>query len=133
MTTSSPDAHVDEMAALSAAACLFRGLSDPARLAIVRHLALGEHRVVDLTAHLGLAQSTVSGHLACLRDCGLVVSRAQGRASMYSLARPELLSLLTAAEQLLAATGDAVVLCPVSGSAAQTAGRVDVQGQDVTR
>ena len=55
------------------AAALFRGLADPARLAIVQHLALGEHRVVDLTAHLGLAQSTVSGHLACLRDCGLVV------------------------------------------------------------
>ncbi len=28
--------------------------------------------VVDLTAELGLAQSTVSKHLACLRDCGLV-------------------------------------------------------------
>ena len=46
---------VDEAATLSAAACLFRSLGDPARLAILRHLALGEHRVVDLTAHLGLA------------------------------------------------------------------------------
>ena len=46
---------------VTAAAVLFRGLADPARLAILRHLALGEHRVVDLTAHLGLAQSTVSG------------------------------------------------------------------------
>src|SRR4051794_22562335 len=78
---------------VTAAACLFRGLADPTRLMIVRHLARGEHRVVDLTAHLGLAQSTVSGHLACLRDCGLVTSRAQGRASVYSLARPELLDL----------------------------------------
>ena len=97
---------------LAAAVCLFRGLADPARLAIVRHLALGEHRVVDLTAHLGLAQSTVSGHLACLRDCGLVVARAEGRASHYSLARPELLDLLAAAERLLAATGQATGLCP---------------------
>ena len=99
---------------LSAAVCLFRGLADPARLAIVRHLALGEHRVVDLTAHLGLAQSTVSGHLACLRDCGLVAARAEGRASLYSLARPELLDLLAAAERLLAATGQAsgAPLCP---------------------
>ena len=77
-------AEVDESAALSAAACLFRSLGDPARLAILRHLALGEHRVVDLTAHLGLAQSTVSAHLACLRDCGLVESRPQGRASLFS-------------------------------------------------
>jgi DNA-binding transcriptional ArsR family regulator len=97
---------------LSSAVCLFRGLADPARLAIVRHLALGEHRVVDLTAHLGLAQSTVSGHLACLRDCGLVAARAEGRASLYSLARPEVLDVLAAAERLLTAAGDDVALCP---------------------
>lgn len=76
---------------------------------------LGEHRVAELTAHLGLAQSTVSGHLACLRDCGLVTARAEGRASLYSLARPELLDLLTAAERLLEATGEQVALCPVFG------------------
>ncbi len=100
---------------LTPAVCLFRGLADPTRLSIVRHLALGEHRVVELTAHLGLAQSTVSGHLACLRDCGLVTARAEGRASLYSLARPELFDLLTAAERLLEATGDAVSLCPIYG------------------
>jgi DNA-binding transcriptional ArsR family regulator len=101
---------------LTTAVCLFRSLADPARLAIVQHLALGEHRVVDLTAHLGLAQSTVSGHLSCLRDCGLVTARAEGRASLYSLARPELMDLLSAAERLLAATGDAVTLCPTYGT-----------------
>lgn len=100
----------------AAAVCLFRSLADPTRLAILRHLALGEHRVVDLTAHLGLAQSTTSAHLACLRDCGLVSARTVGRASMYSLAvGEELLDLLSAAERLLASTGDAVVLCPTSG------------------
>jgi DNA-binding transcriptional ArsR family regulator len=110
---------VSETAALSAAACMFRSLGDPARLAILRHLALGEHKVVDLTAHVGLAQSTVSAHLACLRDCGLVTSRPQGRASMWSLATgPELLDVLAAAERLLAVTGDAVALCPTYGEAA---------------
>jgi DNA-binding transcriptional ArsR family regulator len=110
---------VSETVALSAAACMFRSLGDPARLAILRHLALGEHKVVDLTAHVGLAQSTVSAHLACLRDCGLVTSRPQGRASMWSLATgPELLDVLAAAERLLAVTGDAVALCPTYGEAA---------------
>lgn len=104
---------------LAAAACLFRGLSEPSRLSILRHLAFGEHRVVDLMAHLGLAQSTVSGHLACLRDCGLVTSRAEGRASFFFLARPELMDLFAAAEKVLAATGDAVVLCPVYGTQAR--------------
>jgi ArsR family transcriptional regulator, cadmium/lead-responsive transcriptional repressor len=114
---------VDEAAALSVAACLFNGFSDASRLAIVRHLALGEHRVVDLTEHLGLAQSTVSKHLACLRDCGLVESRPQGRASQFSLTHPEAtLDLLSAAERLLGLTGDAVALCPTYGQAAQQAG-----------
>ena len=102
-----------EAAALTAAACLFHGFSDRSRLALVEHLLLGEHRVVDLTGHLGLAQSTVSKHLACLVDCGIARVRAEGRASWYSLAHPEAaLELLSAAEKLLALTGDAVTLCP---------------------
>ena len=101
-----------ETAGLTAAACLFHGFSDPSRLVILRHLTLGEHRVVDLTAHLGLAQSTVSKHLACLKDCGLVTSRPEGRASMFSVSHPEaLMDLLASAERLLGLTGDAVVLC----------------------
>ena len=113
------DEPVDEAAAPAAVACVFRSLGDTTRLAILQHLALGEHKVVELTAHLGLAQSTVSAHLACLRDCGLVTSRPQGRASMWSLATaPELLDVLAAAERLLAATGDAVVLCPTYGEPA---------------
>lgn len=98
---------------------MFKSLGDPTRLAIVQHLVLGEHRVVDLTAHLGLAQSTVSAHLACLRDCDLVASRPQGRASVFSLKHPQLLDLLSAAEGLLAVTSDAVTLCPTHGTGAR--------------
>src|SRR5262245_5632223 len=106
----SPAAETD---ALDSAAALFRALGDPSRLAILQHLALGEHRVVDLTEHLGLAQSTVSKHLACLRDCGLVTSRPQGRASMFRLTQADaVMEMLAAAERLLALTGDAVRLCP---------------------
>ncbi|MBD2760468.1 winged helix-turn-helix transcriptional regulator [Yimella sp. cx-573] len=101
---------------LAPAACLFKSFADPSRLAIVQHLLLGEHRVTDLVAHLGLAQSTVSAHLACLRDCGLLSTRVRGRSTYYSLAEPELTrSLFEIAEQLLDATGDAVALCPTSG------------------
>jgi DNA-binding transcriptional ArsR family regulator len=100
---------------LAKAAALFRGLADPTRLAILRRLVEGELRVVDLTSELGMAQSTVSAHLACLRDCGLVTGRPQGRQMFYALARPELMDLLRAAEGLLAATGDAVALCPAYG------------------
>jgi DNA-binding transcriptional ArsR family regulator len=113
---------LDEAAAARAAACLFRGMGDPSRVAILRHLLLGEHKVGELTAHLGLAQSTVSKHLACLKDCGLVESRPSGRASMFSLTHPNaVLKVFAAAEQLLAATGDAVVLCPNYGISAKDA------------
>jgi DNA-binding transcriptional ArsR family regulator len=109
-----------ELPGLEAAACLFHGFSDSSRLSILQHLASGEHRVVELTAHLGLAQSTVSKHLACLKDCGLVDSRPAGRASVFSLSHPEALqSLLVAAEDLLELTGEAVVLCPTYGTAAR--------------
>jgi len=100
------------------AVALFRSLADPARLALVQRLAEGEARVVDLTRALGLAQSTVSKHLACLRGCGLVDYRVQGRQSFYSLARPELIDLLRSAELVLAETGAAVALCPVYGEPA---------------
>ncbi|MEJ7774985.1 MAG: metalloregulator ArsR/SmtB family transcription factor [Nocardioidaceae bacterium] len=116
MKTTTTDAVADEAAAMSAAACMFRSLGDPTRLAILRHLALGEHRVVDLTAHLGLAQSTVSAHLACLRDCGLVASRPEGRASVYSLTQAEaLMDLFAASERILQLTGEAVTLCQSFG------------------
>jgi ArsR family transcriptional regulator, cadmium/lead-responsive transcriptional repressor len=104
-----------ERVELAPAAALFRSLGDPARLAIVRRLAGGPARVTDLTAMLGLAQSTVSKHLACLRDCGLVTSEAAGRASVFRLAQPALADMLTAAERVLAATGSAVALCPSYG------------------
>lgn len=101
---------------LAAAVALFRSLSDGTRLAIVRRLASGEARVADLVGELGLAQSTVSTHVACLRDCGLVDGRTQGRQVFYRVARPELLDLFAAAETVLAATGNAVALCPHYGT-----------------
>ncbi len=101
---------------LEPASCLFHSLSDAGRLLILQHLLQGEHRVVDLTAHLGLAQSTVSAHVACLRDCGLLSVRREGRSSWYRLSQPDAtVALLRAAEHLLGLTGDAVVLCPTHG------------------
>ena len=103
-------------AGVTPAVALFRSLADETRLRIVRRLAAGEARVVDLTAELGLAQSTVSKHLACLRGCGLVDYRSEGRQSFYALTRPELMDLLQAAEDVLAATGSVVALCPTYGA-----------------
>ncbi|MFC4334762.1 ArsR/SmtB family transcription factor [Salininema proteolyticum] len=103
---------------VSAAAALFHSLSDPSRLRILQRLAESEARVTDLTAELGLAQSTVSKHLACLRDCRLIDSRTEGRQSFYRLEHPEVIDLFEAAETLLEQTGHAVALCPNYGAEA---------------
>lgn len=100
---------------LDSAAALFHSLSDPTRLSIVKRIAQGELRVRDLTSDLGLAQSTISAHIACLRDCQLVQGRNEGRSVYYSLTNPELMEMLAKAEILLAATGNAVGLCPNYG------------------
>lgn len=95
------------------AADLFKAVSDPHRLEIVRHLLLGEHRVADLVDHLGLAQSTVSAHVAVLRECGLLASHPHGRATYYTLAHPDRArALLQAAEALLATAGTPVHILP---------------------
>lgn len=120
MSMKSPSADKSVRDELAGAVALFHSLSDPTRLAIARHLAHGEARVVDLTRALGLPQSTVSSHLACLRDCQLITGRPEGRQVFYALARPELLELFAAAETLLAATGNAVALCPTYGIDAES-------------
>lgn len=91
---------------------MFRGFADPTRLAILMELVPGERRVADLVDAVGGSQSNVSGHLACLKECGLAVDRPGDRRQVfYRLAGPEVADLLTAAERLFAANGTAIALC----------------------
>ncbi len=96
---------------VAVAAKLFRGLGDPTRLAILTELLTGEHRVVDLVDKLNCSQSNVSGHLACLKECGLISDRPEGRSVHYRLATPAVVDLLRQAELLLAEVGERVELC----------------------
>ena len=91
---------------------LFRGLGDVTRLAILQSLAAGERRVTDLVDELGMSQSNVSTHLACLKDCGLVADRPEGRAVYYRIATSEVFELLRSAETLLEGIGQRIALCP---------------------
>jgi DNA-binding transcriptional ArsR family regulator len=94
------------------AAKMFRGFADPTRLAILLALLGGERRVVDLVSEIGTSQPNISGHLACLKDCGLVADRPEGRQMFYRIAHPEVYELLRAAEGVLAGNGIAIELCP---------------------
>ena len=94
------------------AAKLFRGFADPMRLAILNELGEGELRVTDLTRRLEGSQSNISGHLQCLKGCGLVSDRPEGRQVFYRIARPEVVAVIRAATDLLACHGVQVSLCP---------------------
>jgi ArsR family transcriptional regulator len=105
-------ATTDERVDVGVAARLFHGLSDPTRLAILLQLLDREQRVTDLVQSIRSSQSNVSNHLACLRECGLVVDRPAARRQVfYSLAHPELIDVLAATERLLAEVGHEVRLC----------------------
>lgn len=60
-------------------AAIAAALADGGRLKAVVYLADGELCACQLAAALGLAQSTVSRHMAALERAGLVVSRKEGR------------------------------------------------------
>lgn len=91
---------------------MFRGFADPTRAAILLALLAGERRVTDLVDEVGTSQSNVSGHLACLKECGLVVDRpGERRQVFYRLAHAEVAELLQAAQRLLVANGTAIDLC----------------------
>nr|MBF0223168.1 winged helix-turn-helix transcriptional regulator [Desulfobulbaceae bacterium] len=65
---------------------VMKALSDPNRIKIVKMLEKKELCVCEITALLGLAQSTVSKHLKLLEDAGLVNSEKNGLWVNYRLA-----------------------------------------------
>lgn len=103
------------MAGTELRAALFHGFSDENRLRIVEALTAGERRVSDLVATTGLAQSTVSTHLACLWDCGLVARDRRGREVFYRLI-DGVSDVLVAADRVLLEAGETVGACPRYGT-----------------
>jgi len=93
----------------------FRGFADPSRLTILEALRDGECTVSELVACTGLTQSNVSGHLACLRECGLVESRQEWRHVHYRLADPRIEALLTDADAVLATIAARIYACTTEG------------------
>ena len=72
-------------------AAIFRALGHPARLAIIKRLALCEEACCgEIVDQLPLAQSTVSQHLQVLKDADLLVCDARGRNCHYLLNREKL-------------------------------------------
>jgi DNA-binding transcriptional ArsR family regulator len=103
------DASVEQR--MEVTARFFHGLSDLTRLRIVELLLDGEKNVSELVAILGQPQSRVSNHLACLRWCGYVDSRRDGKFVYYRVADPRVRQLLALARGVIADNAAAILSC----------------------
>lgn len=84
-----PDHQVtDMMQRVTQASALMKALAHEGRLMILCHLSAGEKTVGELERLLGQRQAAVSQQLARLRAEGLVQSRRDGKARLYSVADP---------------------------------------------
>lgn len=80
---------------------ILKALAHPTRLFLVEELARSERCVCDLTAAVGDDISTVSKHLALLRDAGLVSSERRGQQIYYRLRVPCVLDIFGCVEGVL--------------------------------
>lgn len=91
---------------------LFRGLADPSRLGVLEALRDGPLPVGAVVTRTGLSQPSVSMHLACLAECGLVRWRRRGRFVDYEIADKRVVRVLDEAEDLLLGVGPLIECCP---------------------
>ena len=84
-----------------------RALADPTRARILLSLLDAPSYPAELAQSLDLTRSNVSNHLACLRDCGIVVAEMQGRKVRYDIADHHLRDALTSLVEVTLAVNDA--------------------------
>lgn len=75
---------------------LGRAMADPTRSRILLSLLEAPGYPAKLARELELTRTNVSNHLACLRDCGIVVAEPEGRQTRYEIADPHLSRALNA-------------------------------------
>jgi DNA-binding transcriptional ArsR family regulator len=94
----------------------FRALGDPTRIRLLQQLIeaqTGECSVGELVAAIDAPQSRVSTHLGCLRWCGLVQTRREGKQVYYRVADPRVRELLALGSAVLHDHAAGVASCGV--------------------
>lgn len=94
----------------------FHGLSDPTRVKILEFLLDGPKTAGEIVRHVGRHQPSVSAHLTCLRFCGYVEARREGRNVWYELIDRRVRRLLELGERYLAENAERILACRVIGS-----------------
>ncbi|MDF0591071.1 ArsR/SmtB family transcription factor [Candidatus Methanocrinis natronophilus] len=85
---------------LAAEAQVFRAISDPFRLSVLKLLRDGELCVCEIMTALDRPQSSTSHHLSILKRAGLVKERKEGKWSRYRLADGAVIEMMKLAEIL---------------------------------
>ena len=71
-----------------------RALGEPKRIQMLYALDARPCHVTELAERLSMPQSTVSRHLAVLRQTSLVATQREGTATIYSVAEPRIIKVL---------------------------------------
>lgn len=90
---------IEELNLLHAHVC--QALGDPTRLQILYALNIEPTRVTTLAESLDLPQSSVSRHLAVLRQRSLVIAERNGTEVIYRLADERIIEVLDMMRQVL--------------------------------
>lgn len=92
----------------------FRALGDPTRLTLLRAVLDAEKNVSELVELTGSPQGRVSSHLACLRWCGYVTTRREGRRVYYRVTDPRVRHMLELAAEMVRDHTDRIRSCTVT-------------------
>ena len=91
----------------------FHGLADPTRVQILQFLLSGPKTAGEIVRHIGRHQASVSSHLTCLRFCGFVEARREGRNVRYELIDFRVRRLLEIGERYLEENAARIMVCRV--------------------
>jgi DNA-binding transcriptional ArsR family regulator len=81
---------------LERAAGMLKAIAHPVRITIVGYLEDGEKRTVtEIHKQLGIEQSTASHHLGILKDKGVLLSKREGKNTLYYLKHENLKTILS--------------------------------------
>ncbi len=89
-----------------AKAAVFKALAHPTRLWITNQLATGERCVCEFVDAMEYDFSTISKHLAVLKQAGIVADEKRGKQVFYSLKVPCVLHFMQCLEGVAKATTD---------------------------
>ena len=89
----------------------FQVLADGTRVRIVELLLEGEKNVSELVQDLGVPQARISSHLGCLRWCGYIGTRREGKFIYYRITDPRVSEMMRLARTILSENAQAVASC----------------------